>query len=221
MALSSRNWRPAAYCRETQLFWIFGRNRSNIWQRLVIVINASRMRIVGRRELWLELRHLDLLLAVVHVDVVFKESTLIVPIGFALIELCLWSSVWDALLAFHIRFVHRLLFLFSLIVRCREEARFELQLILIATSDRRVSDLAIAVPAQALRRRCKRPPFGLARLSCITSIKVILVLSGAEFTHGPRMVNQLRCSLLQDFLEVLVAPVLAFPVRFLCQQSQV
>lgn len=61
---------------------------------------------VGRREFWLELRHLDLLLAVVQVDVVFEESTLIVPIGFALIEFRLWSSVRDAFLAFHIRFVH-------------------------------------------------------------------------------------------------------------------
>ena len=61
---------------------------------------------VGRREFWLELRHLDLLLAVVQVDVVFEESTLIVAIGFALIEFRLWSSVWDALLAFQIRFVH-------------------------------------------------------------------------------------------------------------------
>ena len=61
---------------------------------------------VGRREFWLELRHLDLLLAVVQVDVVFEESTLIVAIGFAFIEFRLWSSVWDALLAFQIRFVH-------------------------------------------------------------------------------------------------------------------
>ena len=152
VALSSWYRRPAAYCRETQLFWIFGRNRSDVWQRLVIVINASRMRMVGRRELWLELRHLDLLLAVVHVDVVFEESTLIVPIGFTLIEFCLWSSVRDALLAFHIRFVHRLLFLFSLIVRSREEALFDLQLILITASNRRVSDPACDVPAQALRR---------------------------------------------------------------------
>lgn len=90
VALSGRNGRPAVYLRETQLFWVFCGDGSDVWQRLIIVVYACRLRGVGRGELRLELRHRDLLLTVVHVDVVFEE---LAWISFGLIELRLWHGV--------------------------------------------------------------------------------------------------------------------------------